>query len=693
LQVYNRRFNDGEGKRRVIMGFELGNRTLSKVGVIGSGQIGPDIALYFTKVLAPHGVPIVVVDVAEAALENGKAKMTAKVNKGVETGAFKPEQGEAMLGNVTFTTDYNELSGAGLVVEAATEAREIKHKIVAGLEEILAEDCIIASNSSHMEPEVIFENAKHVGRTLVVHYFFPAERNIIVEVVPGADTAAEVADWTMLFYEQIGKVPVQIRSRYGYAVDPVFEGLFLAALRMVDDGIADSKTVDWVCRKALGLGVGPFTAMNLTGGNPITRVGLDHYTTKINSWFSCPDSLAARVESGEPWDVAGRGEKPDVDPELASTITDLIRGAYFGLVGEIVDSGITNIADMELATSVSLVVKPPFAFMNELGVGEALRLIEAYQARYPEFVVPNTVAAQAEIGKPFDIPTVIREDVDDVAVLTIRRPQVLNALNQDVFDQLKAHFLEIKGNDAIRAAVITGFGVKAFVSGADVGMLAALETPEEGEATSQDSQSTLNVIENLGKPVVCAYNGLAFGGGNELALACTDRIARDDLKVLAGQPEPNLGIIPGAGGTQRLPRLIGLDKASQLLRTGRPISAQQGLELGLVSELVPGKELRAAAIRRARGIADGTVSPPQMPREALSDVPEALPTVELGHLSQAIDGIMTEAILEGARLPLEEGLQLESKLFGKCLTTEDMKIGMTTFMEQGPRAKAEFVHR
>ncbi len=282
------------------MAFTAKNRTVEKIGVIGSGQIGPDIALYFTKVLEPHGVPVVVVDVSEQALAAGRKKVEKKIDRGVKSKAFKPDQAERMLGNLTFTSDYSALSGASLIIEAATEDLAIKHKIVAQLETLVGEDTVIASNSSHMEPEVIFAEARNPGRCTVIHYFFPAERNIVVEVVPGKDTDPALGDWLLDFYEAIGKAPVKVGSRYGYAIDPIFEGLFQAAAMGVESGWGSVKQVDTMCAKSLGLGVGPFMAMNLTGGNPIVAIGLDHYTEKINGWFRSPEILKKQLESAEP---------------------------------------------------------------------------------------------------------------------------------------------------------------------------------------------------------------------------------------------------------------------------------------------------------------------------------------------------------------------------------------------------------
>ncbi len=673
------------------MPFTFQGRTLSKVAVVGSGQIGPDIALFFAKALAPHGVSVWVVDLSIAALDLGKRRAEKKIQKGVETGAFAPDEAKTMLAHLAFTPRYADIAGADLVVEAATENVAVKRKIVAQVEALCGDRAVLASNSSHMEPEVIFAQAKHPGRGMVVHYFFPAERNPIVEVVTGANTDPAVADWTMAFYEAIGKIPILVKSRYGYAIDPIFEGLFQAAALGAEEGWGTVVEVDAMAQRALGLGVGPFTAMNLTGGNPLTAHGLDEMHGKLNPWFATPKIMKQQMAKNAPWPTPQRGEVVEVSEPRYAVIRDAMTGAYFGLVGQILDTGITNVADLEMATETALVVRAPFAWMNEIGPKKALALVEAYAKAHPDFPVPACLVKQAALGTPWEIPVVLRRDVEGVAVLTIRRPKVLNALNLEVFRQLRKHCEDAAKDPKVEGVVVTGYGSKAFVSGADIDMLAQLKTASEGAANSRRFHEVLDFIEAMKKPVVCALNGLALGGGNELALACHVRIAKKGLKMLAGQPEVNLGIIPGAGGTQRLPRLIGLEPAARMMRTATPLPGEEARRLGLVSEEVDGDVVKRA-VEIVHEIAKGKRSVNPIARAPLSSVPERLPDVDLGHRSQRIDAILCHAILAGAKKPLDEGLVLESKAFGECVETKDMHIGMENFVKNGPRAKAPFVH-
>ncbi|RME19208.1 MAG: hypothetical protein D6806_18740, partial [Deltaproteobacteria bacterium] len=495
----------------------------------------------------------------------------------------------------------------------------------------------------------------------------------------------------MSMYEHIGKIPIRVGSRYGYAIDPVFEGLFLASALCVEEGLGTVKEVDWVARKALGLTVGSFTAMNLTGGNPLTDHGLEMEGKHLSPWFHSPRLMKEAIQSGKPWDVAKRGEKVEVPEDRARAITEALQGAYFGLVGQILDSGIVELSDLEMGLEIALDINPPFETINRMGVRRALELVEKYAESHPDFQVPECLRRAAAEDRPFKIDYLRRHDLGDVAWIRIRRPKVLNALNQQVYDQLAEVFGKLKNETDIKAVVISGYGVKAFVSGADINFLAELKTPEEAFEQTQRSKRAGLAIEALGKPVVAALNGLALGGGLELALCCSDIIVTEGLKIAAGLPEVNLGIIPGSGGTQRLPRWIGVEEASRMMRTGKPIYSKKGVELGLFSEQVPRTQLIERAVNRARDIASGKIRP-RHPGPAPIDTPEKLPEVELGHLSRAIDAILCRAITEGCKKPLPEGLEFESRMFAECMKTKDMRIGLENFMKNGPRAKAEFVH-
>jgi enoyl-CoA hydratase/3-hydroxyacyl-CoA dehydrogenase len=655
------------------MPLSLFGRTLHRVAVIGSGNIGPDIALYFARVLAPFGIPIVINDISPEALEGGRERLARKLKRATESGSFKPADALMIERNVTFTLDKSLLVGSDLAIEAATEDLGVKRSIFDDLERLLSPQAILASNSSHLPPEQLFEKVRKPERAIVHHFFFPAEKNPLVEVVPGPRTT--VTDWCLKFYERIGKLPIRVGGRYGYAINPIFEGLFLAALQIHEQGLSPA-VIDAIACRALGLTAGPFTVMNLTGGSPITQKGLTEYHERIMPWFRSPPELDDMAASGGAWRTSAMGDTVSYSNAMFESVTRQFLGAYFGLVAEVLESGVADLGDLEMGVEVGLSMKAPFALMNELGPEKVKELVSAFVQANPGFKSPRSFG-------PWTIPHVFRETRGDVAILTVKRPRTLNALSRELFGQLDAHFARLQSEPAIRAAVLTGFGTKAFISGADLGMLSALKSPGEAQALSWESNQILLRIERLGKPVLCAMNGLSLGGGSELAYACTARIARKGIPLLFGQPEVKLGIIPGAGGTQRLPRLIDFAVAWKLLRTGGTLSGEEALRLGLVQELVEG-DLVSRAVEIARQLKTAPLP--------AARVPAVPPEVDLGGLSRKIDEILRKAILQGARLPLEQALELESQSFGEVFATRDHRIGLDNYQKTNLKQPANFVH-
>jgi len=250
------------------------------------------------------------------------------------------------------------------------------------------------------------------------------------------------------------------------------------------------------------------------------------------------------------------------------------------------------------------------------------------------------------------LENVLYEKRGATAYVTVNRPKVLNALNHRTWADLRTAFEDARRDAAVRGVIVTGAGGKAFIAGADIGELASL-TAVEAEDSTRDGQAVLDLIENLGKPVIAAVNGFALGGGCETAMACTIRIASENAKF--GQPEVRLGIIPGAGGTQRLPRLIGKGRALKLILSGEIINAEEAHRIGLVNEVVPSPDL----ITRAEAIL----------AEINSNAPLAVK-------------FSLEAVNQGLETSQSEGLLLEASLFAICAASEDKREGTSAFLEK-----------
>ena len=250
------------------------------------------------------------------------------------------------------------------------------------------------------------------------------------------------------------------------------------------------------------------------------------------------------------------------------------------------------------------------------------------------------------------LENVLYEKNGAIAYVTLNRPKVLNALNRRTWEDLREAFEDAREDSAIRGVILTGSGDKAFIAGADIGELSKV-TAVGAEASSTFGQGVLNLIENLGKPVVAAINGFALGGGCETAMACTIRVATENAKF--GQPEVKLGVLPGGGGTQRLPRLVGKGRALQLILSGEMISAQEGYRIGLVNEVVPAADL----IARAEAIL----------KQIFANAPIAV-------------RYSLEAVNKGLDTSQAEGQALEASFFGLCAATQDKQEGTQAFLQK-----------
>jgi enoyl-CoA hydratase/carnithine racemase len=250
------------------------------------------------------------------------------------------------------------------------------------------------------------------------------------------------------------------------------------------------------------------------------------------------------------------------------------------------------------------------------------------------------------------LENVLYEKKDGVAYVTLNRPKVMNALNRKTWEELHAAFEDAREDFNIRGIILTGAGDKAFIAGADISELATVSAVRAQES-SRYGQDVLDFVENLGKPVIAAINGFALGGGCETAMACTIRVASETAKF--GQPEVKLGLVPGGGGTQRLPRLVGKGRALQIILSGEVISAQEAYRIGLVNEVVPAAEV----IARAEAVL----------RQIFANAPLAVK-------------YSLEAVNKGLEITQSEGQALEAAFFGLCAGTEDKKEGTQAFLQK-----------
>ncbi len=656
------------------------------VGVIGSGSIGPDLAYGFVSALArDKGGKVYLHDIKQEALDAGVARIMGYVRKGVARGKLSPKAAKAIEDKLVPTLDIADLADCDYVLEAASEDLAVKRAILANLEAVVRPDCLVGFATSGIPRARIAAEAKHPERCFVNHPFFPAWRSLPIEVVPSGDEA--LGERMMATLKRLGKVPVITADVPCFAADDIFCNYINEAARIVEEGIATPAQVDKVVNDAIR-GGGPFNVMDGTRGNILTvhcQVLMQEDAeargrAEEAAWFAASPLL--EKQGNAPWHDRRNPGDPATDEATARVILDRILAVLLGRTYAVMEDGTCEAGDLNWLTRMALGFREGLLdIAAELGPDRVAELCEAYAAEHPGFRVPETVRAR----KPLDFLRNVRVRRDgDIAVVSVFRPEVKNALNQRTIAELDRVFREVEADEGVAGLVLTSWD--GSLAGADIGELAGLETPEDCENICTTTHPVFMRLSTMAKPTVAAVDGPVLGGGAELSMCAKARVVGPNL--LLGQPEVNLGIIPGYGGTQRLPRLVGVERAVPMLRTGAPVGAREAVEWGWAQEVA--EDFVGAAKGLVRAAIDGklTLEPVDPAPVEVGELPE----VDLGHHSLAIDEILCDVIRTGLALPLEEGLAVEARGFGRCKRTVDLQIGMVNFMVNGPRVPAEFLH-
>jgi len=660
------------------------------VGVIGSGSIGPDLAYGFLTALSRvEGAKVYLNDIKPEALEAGVARIRGYLKKGVSRGKLSAKAASAIEERLQPTLQLSDLADCEYVLEAATEQLPIKRQILAAMESVLSPSCLIGFATSGIPRAQIASEAQHPERCFVNHPFFPAWRSLPIEIVGSGDAALTQKMVDTITY--LGKVPVVTADVACFAADDIFCNYITEAARIVADGVANPAQVDRIVNDAVG-GGGPFNVMDLTRGNLLTVhcQELMRDAPTGSAWFEPPALLSEQGNS--PWHDRRAPLSSSYDEELKVKVLDRVMAVLFGRTFFVLDYQVCEAADLDWMTRTALGFSVGIlSLAREWGMERVKGLCEAYAAQNPGFELTESVLkAQAPVFYPN--LRVKAPDASGVAQITIQRPEAKNALNASTLADLREVLEGMASDEAVRGVVLTGY--EGALAGADINELATLKTHDEAEALCLRGQGVLNYVEAYPKPVVAAVNGPVMGGGAELSMACHARVVGPEL--IMSQPEVNLGIIPGYGGTQRLPRLVGLERAWAMLRVGQPIKASVARDWGWADAVAPNA---AALIDTARALIgahlDGSApispidaAPMSLPEGGLS----ALPPVSLGHRSLKIDALLIRALRDGLSRPLSEGLALEASIVGDAVETVDCDIGMKNFAQNGPRVPALFMH-
>jgi len=652
------------------------------VGVIGSGSIGPDLAYGFVSSLAKaKGAKVYLLDIKQEALDAGLARIEGYIKKGVVRGKINPKAAKAIQAALVTTQNMADLADCDYVLEAASENLSIKRQILRQLEDVVKPGCLIGFATSGIPRSQIAAEAKYPARCFVNHPFFPAWRAKPIEVVLSGD---EVLGERMLSTLQLlGKVPIVTEDVPCFAADDIFVNYCAEAARIVADGVATPAQVDAIVNKAIG-GGGPFNVMDLTKGNLLNihclelLRGADHGT----EFFDPPPSFATQANT--PWHDRKNPGDPTHDEALAQTVLDRMLAVVMARTYFVVEKGVCDPSDLNWLTRHALGFKKGLLDIAEkIGVEELERMTKAFAEKNPGFFVPKQFTDKSLVSF-FRNVTIERDE--ETAIVMVRRPEAMNALSDLTMEELKSAFMELDQDKTVKGIILTGFD--GALAGADITELAVLKTPKAAEEKSLRSYKLLDLMSEMRKPIVAALNGPVLGGGSEISMGCHARVVGP--RLMLGQPEVNLGIIPGFGGTQRLPRLIGFERGLDLLRTGRPVGAKEAVEWGWATGEVSKDVLAAAKALIADHVAGRVKLKPVNPEPM--QIPDEFPAVDIGEHSLSVDAVLVDALRRGLVLPLAEGLKVEAECFGQCLNLVDMDIGMKNFMQNGPRVPAVFMH-
>ena len=652
-----------------------------KVGVIGSGSIGPDLAYGFVSAVArAPGAKVYLVDIRQEALDQGVARIRSYVDKGLSRGKLSPKAADAIEAALTPTLELSDLSECEYVLEAASEDLPVKQAILRNLEAVVSADCLIGFATSGIPRAQIAADAKHPERCFVNHPFYPAWRSLPIEIVlSGDDALGERMISTMV---RLGKVPIVTADVECFAADDIFCNYISEAARISAEGVATPAQVDRIVNDAIG-GGGPFNVMDLTRGNMLVvkcQRLMQHAKTG-SDWFAPPPILEQQADT--PWHDRKAPCDSRYDADTAKVVLDRILAVLVARTYFVLDNDICEATDLNWLTRMSLGFnKGLLEIVEDLGADRAKALCDAYAKDRPGFEIPKSIAERSLATFTANVKV---EREGKVAIVRVFRPEVKNALSKKTLGEIDNAIATLLDDDAVGGIIVSSYD--GALAGADINELAALPSPEQCERICLDSHAIFARIARAKKPIVAAVDGPVMGGGAELSMACHGRVI--GKKLIMSQPEVNLGIIPGYGGTQRLPRLIGLEAAADMVRTGRVIGADEAAKLGWSTVAPAADPIAAAKALIAEHIAGATKLAPVNPEPI--DVGELAP-VDIGHRSLAIDAIVVDVMKQGLTQSLDEGLKVEAKGFARCKQTIDMDIGMKNFMQNGPRIPAVFLH-
>jgi len=644
-----------------------------EIAVIGAGTIGPDIG-YYLKSAMPDS-KLYLVDVVEKPLELAQQRIAGYTDKAIDKKMMTPEKAAAVRKNIVYTTDYRQINNCQLVIEAATESIPLKQKIFETVENTVSADTIITSNTSSIPADRIFCHVKKPQRTSITHFFSPAWRSLPVEVISWEKGSQETLDYLFWLFANTGKAPIITDNAICFILNRIFDNWCNESAYLLDQATASQ--IDKVAEEFVF--AGPFFVMNMTNGNPII-IETNSLQMEEGTHY-LPASILASVDR---WLTNRPGSPVDVSDEIKSAVRDRLLGILFSQSFDIIDRGIGTKADLNFGCQVALGFrKGPLDLMRDLREDEVKRIMDRFQSERPGFPMPQQAYSAYQDFRRF----VLVDEIDGVKVITIRRPQAMNALNDELTDEILSVFKEFEDDPAVKGFVITGYGTAAFSAGADIGKFP--EMLGDARASAQYARDCASVqihMDQMQKPVVAAVNGFALGGGLEVAIRCHAIVATKNARFQF--PEIALGILPGIGGCvvpyRKWPR--GAELFHEMICLGRPLGVEEAADVGMVTQIADDyAALISAAVETVNNlqgkidrIPEGKVEIPQfkIPQEPKS-----------GKQALSKEAVSLAAKVVGdsaATANFNDALEIGYKGFGEIACTDAAKEGISAFLEKRP---------
>jgi len=653
-----------------------------KAAVVGAGTMGGQIA----QTIAAAGIPVVLKDVSQDFVDAGltearnvtAGQMARLVKREKLTQEQANAQVEEVVGRITGTTSYESFGDVDFVIEAVPERMEIKQAVFAELDAVTPGHAILASNTSSLSITEIGDATLRPEKVCGFHYFYPASVLPLVEIVQGDDTESDTVTAALNFAQAIRKQPITCEEVPGFVVNRILNRGVSEIWRAQEEGKLSIKKIDEAAVAANAAPMGPFTLIDLLGLDTVFHVA-EHLNESYGSRFYVPKGMRKLVQDGKLGaKTGGDGFYKDGEPNLPGdadppeNLAELQQLAALREACLVLEEGVASSRDIDFGLMGGAGMDPrrgllpPFWRADVDGLDIVLEKMEQAEEDHGDRFSPPTIlrrlVSQGRLGVkagqgfyPYPRPdegeqpdTVKLETRGKVAIAWLANVP-MNAISPDVVRDLDTVWTRVKESDAIRTLVIASTVPLLFSAGADIKAFLSMDEAQ-GRELIATGHTMFREFGTERVTTIAAVNGVAFGGGCELAMACDVRLAAQS--ALFGQPEIKLGIIPGFGGTQRLPRLVGEAKALEMNLTGDAIRAEEAYEFGLVNRVLPDHELFDAALAYAHRLSE------QAP----------LAVEQIKRVSHEPD--------------LDEGIEAEKEAFATAFQTADAREGISAFLEK-----------